>query len=164
MAIYFHGGVYADMDTECKRPIESWVNSGCQLVVAVQDDQYFCQWAFAGIPKHPALEAVLDLVLHRMVHKTVTPEANNYVFKVTGPGVFTEGLSSYLGLRKGEKLKGFVGEKGKVMKDGVCLISRAELKRSLRNMYSSTNKWLQGGTWSGWVKEQNSLTAVDGIS
>lgn len=162
MAIYHHGGVYADMDTECKRPIETWVKPGCQLVVAVQDDEYFCQWAFAGTPRHPALQAVLDLVLHRMIHKTVSPEEGDYVFKVTGPGVFTEGLRAYLGLQTDEKLKGFVEEKGRVMKDGVCLISRAELKRALRNMYSSTNKWLQGGTWSGWVTAQDSLIGING--
>lgn len=157
MAIYFHGGVYADMDTECKRPIEAWVKPGCQLAIAVQDNTYLCQWAFAGVAGHPVLKSVLDLVLHRMVHKTIPEDDPDYVFKVTGPGVFTEGVLNAVNIPRKRKMKPLAGDKDLMEQHGVCIISRAEMKRSLRNMYSSTNKWLQGGSWSGWLEAQSNL-------
>ena len=43
-AVYHHGGAYADVDTECFRPLESWVRPGCDVVFALEAErEFFCQ-------------------------------------------------------------------------------------------------------------------------
>lgn len=66
-----HGGLYADVDTECGRPLDELITAHDSLVVGWEDEyptpqlavQYkfarqrqLEQWTFAAEPGHPALQ------------------------------------------------------------------------------------------------------------
>lgn len=81
--LYINGGIYADMDTECLRPIESWIDKDDELVVGVEteigDVGNFC---FAATPKHPVLLKVLKELLRvfkeQTFHLNTTTPVQNY--------------------------------------------------------------------------------------
>lgn len=71
-AIYVHGGVYADIDTRCLRPIKEWTvlrdtsQTGappgvddqfqgdfntCKIIIGMEYDWHFCQWVSTGVCK-----------------------------------------------------------------------------------------------------------------
>lgn len=101
--VFVHGGVYADLDVECVRPIDTWPgisNGGIVGIEGVMRDEaemrsvkfvamtQYCQWTFAFAPKHQILRRALDIVVQRVnagVQDTLTK---------TGPGVFTAALAS----------------------------------------------------------------------
>jgi hypothetical protein len=93
-AVYFGGGVWADADVECRRPLGEWLDpppgdaddeaaaaaarassdgrnatrawADCGLVVGLEHARaFFAQWTFAAAPGHPALAAALEEALAR---------------------------------------------------------------------------------------------------
>ena len=166
MIIYHYGGVYADMDTVCRKPVEAWAPRGCHFAVATETDIHFCQWAFAGVAGHGALGRVLELVLQRMqarVWQAYIAEDNwEFVHEVTGPSVFTEGILDYLRIphtsHDDVNLYQLIrGQREDWRQRGVCLLTWAEMQKMLRNKYSSTAESLQDGSWRSWTQEREAL-------
>jgi mannosyltransferase OCH1-like enzyme len=91
MVVYIYGGVYADLDTLCKQPINSWINKNKDMIICVDDDpQYYAQLAFAASPNNPTIKLVLDLIKEASAK---TPYANmEYVDKTTGILIWTEAV------------------------------------------------------------------------
>ena len=59
--VYVYGGIYADTDCECIKPISEWLNFDDRLIVGEEMDNgdlYNC--IFAAEPNHPALLSVLN--------------------------------------------------------------------------------------------------------
>ncbi len=112
-AVYFDGGVWADADVECRRPLGEWLDpppgdeddaataaaarassdgrnaprawADCGLVVGLEHARaFFAQWTFAAAPGHPALAAALV-------------EGPDFALHATGPGAFTAGVLASLG-------------------------------------------------------------------
>lgn len=119
--LYHYGGVYADFDTICKKPIESWLPPSvaapelvlhanasaeyksmkmdeCSIVIGMEHDAHFCQWAFASTAGHPILARVLELIVERAKDFPKKESGNNFVIYHTGPAVFTAGIIDALGL------------------------------------------------------------------
>lgn len=69
MIMHKYGGVYADMDTECKQPIEHWAPRGCHFAVSIEHHLYFCQWAFASVPGHGILGNIIDNALRHVISR-----------------------------------------------------------------------------------------------
>lgn len=93
-----HGGVYADIDSTSRVPIEEWTDDKAGLVTGVentQDLRYFCQWVIAAIPGHPVLQNAIDLVIERAADgiDIRDPTAVHYY---TGPQLWTDAILSYL--------------------------------------------------------------------
>lgn len=62
--VYTYGGVYADLDTTCIKPITDWVKDK-DLVVGVETEHgSINNYVFAASPKHPALYTVLEEFLN----------------------------------------------------------------------------------------------------
>jgi inositol phosphorylceramide mannosyltransferase catalytic subunit len=82
--LYQFGGVYTDMDTICKQPIETWLPPHKGLVVSLESNhRCMCQWTIAASPRHPALKVLLDdIVANADNIDTSDPE---FVHKTTGP-------------------------------------------------------------------------------
>lgn len=58
--VYVHGGIYADIDTECRAPISTWIPTDQRLVAAVEDESgALGNFTFAAVARHPALLHVL---------------------------------------------------------------------------------------------------------
>lgn len=110
MILFEHGGMYADMDCECKRSLD-FVNDNDELIVCKELDTtssrvmdmypsdvspLYCQWAFLSRPQHPALGAVLEHIKHNIAIKHSDHPILDFV-KRTGPHAFTAGLTQYRG-------------------------------------------------------------------
>jgi hypothetical protein len=158
MAVYLHGGAYADLDTWAKTGIEEW-SRGCGFALSLETEEHFCQWAFAALPRHPALAAVLDLVLDRIVHRRFDMVYEMFVHNSTGPAVYTEGIMRYLGLWGVERYRNLtvlLAEQQELLAaKGLCVYSCAEMQLYLSNMYSSQHKDMQSSTWGSWIGEVN---------
>ena len=120
--LYKHGGVYADVDTVSRKPVDSWLPpatpapqlagddrasaaySGlsmdqCAIIIAMENDVHFCQWTLASIPGHPILGRVLELIVERA--KDFPHDVPDFVHYHSGPAVFTAGILDVLGLDRG---------------------------------------------------------------
>lgn len=166
MVVHLYGGVYADMDTECRAPANTWAPTGCLFSVGLETGEHFCQWAFAAVPGHGALGCVLDLVLQRMIGREyaqyIARGDEDFVHEVTGPSVFTEGILNYLGVRhtghNDVNLTMLLSQRtAEFRRAGVCLLTQAELNAALANQFSSWHQQLQRGSWSSWTRERQKL-------
>lgn len=97
--VHVHGGVYADLDVECIRSIDSWPQMdktggivGVEGVAETEEIRewvgfvhrtQYCQWTFAFVPGHELLHETLEIVLQR-----VAAGGSSTLIK-TGPGAFT---------------------------------------------------------------------------
>lgn len=110
-ALFIHGGFYADMNQMCNRPIHTWMElhgenrrasalyswSTCSIIIGMENDVHFCQWAFASVRGHPVLAWILQLVAERSsAYDASRLHARHYY---TGPGVFTDAILSILQLK-----------------------------------------------------------------
>ena len=117
LVLYHYGGYYADMDTTCKIPIDTWMRQltkGKDQVDCIvgEDDvvldpdgtgfgterHEYLQWFIASVPNHPLLLEVVDNIEARL-EKRPCDEDNSYdeeyTLWLTGPGVFTDTIKSY---------------------------------------------------------------------
>lgn len=125
--LYSEGGVYADTDTHCLRPIEDWIpahlRNNVSLVLGIEGDSgstdklipgfsypvQFASWTIFAKPGHPILNKLIGRVqtqLHSLATRqntTLRGIVPTYmdVMDTTGPGVFSgsiyEGLSEAAG-------------------------------------------------------------------
>lgn len=105
LILYLYGGIYADMDTVCKVPAESFTEdiSYETIVVGVEADvndaqkefnnlarkYQLCQWTFAATAKHPGLQNLLDTITNTSSKTCFEKRA---ILNRTGPGIFTDVL------------------------------------------------------------------------
>lgn len=109
LALFADGGVYADMDTDCTRPIDDWIPGeylpSANLVVGLEYDAQggeirgdftiaasLGQWTFMARPGSPALALVIDKVIEAVlrlyeVNQTMPTFTGEQVIDVTGPHV-----------------------------------------------------------------------------
>lgn len=104
------GGTYIDIDTECSRPIQTWIPDEYQgkagLVIGIEYDAFnetvgigfkypvqFCQWALMASPGNRVLRHVVDRVttaLHDLAKEPlgeIRATTNDEVLGTTGPQV-----------------------------------------------------------------------------
>jgi Glycosyltransferase sugar-binding region containing DXD motif len=118
--IYFHGGVYADVDTICEAPLSSYIDFDQEaMVVGVEmtpaaykfgllqyTQQYISpfqvlQWAFAASPKHLALGVMLDRIRFYVDSFSVEQlqswsRVDRFTLEVTGPMMFSQVIHDFL--------------------------------------------------------------------
>jgi len=118
LVILKHGGVYADIDTECRKPLDDMIDAKDTLIVGWENEfesdakaysRHFVRrrqvlnWAFAGAPGHPALLAVAEHI-NAGAKRVFTKASNRNTLERTGPGAFTDTIMSHFeGLRTGGK-------------------------------------------------------------
>lgn len=102
LVIYAYGGVYSDLDTLCYQPIDGWLKKDKKFIICPENDIHLCQWTFAAEAKHPLLKSVIDLMVDRLSND---PDWNipHFVHHYTGPGVWTDGIISGLGVENNKK-------------------------------------------------------------
>lgn len=104
LVILKYGGVYADVDTECRQPLESFLLPTDTLVVGweadyEQPEQAFLKhmvrqrqilnWVFAAAPGHPAVREACDRI-KRNALMTFSQATNRDTLARTGPGLWTD--------------------------------------------------------------------------
>lgn len=109
MVILRLGGVYADVDTECRQPIDQLIRPTDTLVAGWEaawdsDDIAFqrhfvrrrqvLNWVFAAAPGHPVLREVCERINHHSL-STFSNFTNRDTLERTGPGVWTDVVLRY---------------------------------------------------------------------
>ena len=109
MILFEYGGMYADMDCECKRSLD-FIADDDELIVCKEVDTksvrvmnmyptdmspVYCQWAFLSRPRHPALRAILKHIRRNIGMAQSDHPILNFV-KRTGPHAFTAGLTQHI--------------------------------------------------------------------
>jgi mannosyltransferase OCH1-like enzyme len=96
MIVYIYGGAYFDIDTICKSPIKNWIKENYDMTICRDDDKInYAQFAFLGVPNHPALKDTLNEIKQRFTNPDFgDPDA---VYTLTGEPIWTEAVKRYLG-------------------------------------------------------------------
>jgi len=110
------GGVYADTDTRCIKPIEKWWgdNKDAKVIIGLEDVRdplrlrqsrftelvQFCQWAIASVPGHPIVHYMPYYIYRHMRYEQFgvdryKDEKVNILHR-TGPGIWTEAIFDYI--------------------------------------------------------------------
>jgi hypothetical protein len=175
MAVLVRGGVYADADSECLYPISLWASNAasrgkpCTFFMGLENKVHFAQWAFAASPRHQLLQSVLDTLLPDIITQNFDLTNEHFVHKLTGPGVFREGILREL-LASQDRAR-YLAEDGitvdldklleakqsEWMAQGLCVVSRREFESLLENKYSSQGKDFLSEKWSSWKSEADAL-------
>lgn len=95
LLIYEFGGVYADLDTQCIKPISSWMIEDADIILAPESNLEFCVWTFAATAKNPIIKNVID----RMEKAFENPDysKSHFVHRLTGPWSFTKAIFDKIG-------------------------------------------------------------------
>ncbi|KAF2469833.1 uncharacterized protein BDR25DRAFT_370477 [Lindgomyces ingoldianus] len=119
LIMYAEGGVYADIDVECLRPVNRFIperynEHEVDMIIGVEVDepafanhpilgskcQSFCQWTFAAKPQLPVMMRLIDNIqdwLHNLSRQKGVPISQlepdfNEVISGTGPSAFTQAV------------------------------------------------------------------------
>ncbi|KAI9334672.1 hypothetical protein DFJ73DRAFT_799041 [Zopfochytrium polystomum] len=110
------GGVYADADTVCLRPVDGWVaavlgegndgnDGGVRFVAGLEWDTdrktegvQLCQWVMAAAPGYPAVREAVERVVERIeaASDAQLGSVDEGVVGVTGPVPWTAAVTAYL--------------------------------------------------------------------
>ncbi|KAG1680918.1 hypothetical protein FOA52_009877 [Chlamydomonas sp. UWO 241] len=109
MVVLRYGGVYADVDVECRQPMAHVLKPTDTMVTgweaeAGSDEEaasksfvrkrQILQWFFAAAPGHPALREVCDRIAAN-AHSLLSEDPNVDTLERTGPGVWTDVVLTY---------------------------------------------------------------------
>lgn len=119
LVMYAEGGVYADIDVECLRPIHKFIperynEQDVDMIIGVEIDEpafenhpilgskckSFCQWTFAAKPRLPVMMRLIENIqewLHDLSQAKGVPISGlqldfNEVISGTGPSAFTKAV------------------------------------------------------------------------
>lgn len=160
--IYLHGGVYADLDTLAKRPIDEWVGSNpeCDAFVAQENKNDFCNWAFAAAPRHPAFERALYGIVEKIERDGgVQPMGPMFVVGYTGPPMFTETIREVLNAtvvrtKQADHIRNRDQKARKnAQKMKLCLFDRKYFNGINANNKFASIFW-NASSWNKWQSEQ----------
>ena len=106
LVVLRYGGVYADVDTECRVPLDELLAPTDTLVVGWENEfataskaaarkyvrkRQVLQWVFAGAPGHPALRAACEHVASH-AWSEMSRAGNTDTLERTGPGALTDAV------------------------------------------------------------------------
>lgn len=155
LVVHHHGGIYADTDARCMEEIERWVGAEDGLVIGLEDNVHFENWAFAGKPGHPALSSVIELILKRARGGWRT-EDEHMVHYHTSPGVFTDGVLAYLRTKRAGLLQLPGVHRSRRSADGLIRIyPQSMLLRGAVVHHFGSATWGQG--YKSWTKERQAM-------
>ncbi|PNH07693.1 Initiation-specific alpha-1,6-mannosyltransferase [Tetrabaena socialis] len=139
LVVFAFGGVYADVDTRCLRPVDGWADgrpaSNVSAIVGVEADAHgipewwrywgrelqFCQWVFAAEPAHPLLAHVVFRISQLLESQPAEQLTAEDVIHVTGPAVMSDAVYDYL-KSKGHEWTEFRGMKQGTMVGDLLLL------------------------------------------
>jgi len=105
MIINKYGGVYTDIDSICKKPIDFWKKDEYDMILISSSpkDKTFVQYLFASISNNIILDNVLQKCKDRLIN--INHYKNNLVEETTGYKVWNDGIGKKLYSSKNIKYK-----------------------------------------------------------
>lgn len=100
--LYIYGGIYADMDTHCKAPVDTWMNQDYDMILDIErDTPWLATQTIAAKAGHPLLKAAIDLCVERVGEGII--QHNHMVHYYTDVQMFTDALYRELGVEPYQK-------------------------------------------------------------
>ena len=91
--LYKKGGMYLDIDSYDKTPLDEFINSDDDFIVTNEGNPgLYCQWGLISNKNHPFLKRTLEHVLDNIQ----THRYPNDVHKTTGPTVYTNSVNEII--------------------------------------------------------------------
>lgn len=91
--LYKKGGLYLDIDSYDKTPLDKFIKETDHFIVSDEGNPgLYCQWALISDKDHPFLKRTLEKVLDNIQ----THRFPNDVHKTTGPTVYTEAVNEII--------------------------------------------------------------------
>lgn len=157
LIIYKYGGVYTDLDTICRIPIDKWLKDEDRVYIAMEHELHYCQWTFAAEAGHPLFKTIIDLMVERL--KTLDTNFEHFVHQSTGPGVFTDGILKFIEQENHHDLsnRSKIHAELPITKEyGIHIKpSRVFYNDYVVHLFGSTN-W-KDGTYDQWTKKKTVL-------
>ena len=170
--VYYYGGVYADVDTECVRPIDEWAGpaqtDGCTAIVAMESYNSFANWAFAAAPRHPILKRALGRVVEKIEQDGgVVPKDAHFVAAYTGPPVLTAAIRDVLQSEHEVASKIISSSEGKAKAKtiGLCLEESTYFDGiNVEHKFASVSWNDKDNKDASWRKERKKVLDAHGIA
>ena len=97
LVLHQFGGLYCDTDTAPLEPPNNWILPTDRFLCAAERDMvHLCNWTFAAESGHPALVAIVQLIVERAA-EGIDITYPHFVHRHTGPGIFRDGVKHWLG-------------------------------------------------------------------
>jgi alpha 1,6-mannosyltransferase len=162
MIVYRYGGMYSDLDTICKIPIDSWLpkfGSKCKFIVCVENEIHMEQWTFIGVAGHPFLEYLLNKIKERFKNAQSYYDNNpHFVHALTANGIFTEAYLEFIGVKSNNLIKDILklNNSPKAVEYGImCAPSfRFFHWEVVKHLYGSQN-WGRDGKYIRWIEDSS---------
>ena len=121
MVVLRVGGLYADVDTECRRAMDDIIKPRDTMLVGWENEfatpeiaahrnyartRQVLQWVFAAAPGHPALREICDHIAQN-VYTVFSQNTNRDTLERTGPGVFTDYVLKHAAMHPPSKVTHF---------------------------------------------------------
>lgn len=154
-----HGGVYADVDSICKVPIETWTsdlnikNKENILVFGLENDTNFCQWSMLSTPNHDAMNYICKYILLNFEKNGIDIRKENIVHITTGPSIWTDAIRSYLQIDQKINTKYILDmyNNNKINNDEIIILPYESFNITyVQNLYGSQNF---GDNYVKWIDE-----------
>ena len=175
--MYYEGGIYADVDVQCNKPIQIWDGNAdndqgggggaaaaaidkCEVILGMENDCHVLNWAFASRKNHPLFQQAMDLSLSRFVNMTIDLSQEHFVHETTGPRVFTlavkdiaKDVGCVIPNNDNNDTKTYAKDLYRMCRDvlkekyGLCLYDQQTQESWFKNHYSSQKKELQSENW-----------------
>jgi mannosyltransferase OCH1-like enzyme len=97
MCVYIYGGVYADLDMLCKKPIEYWLDTTLNFVVSEEGTGTgYTEMIFAGSPNNIFLKNTLKNIKEQFYLNKTYRDIVDYAINETGYIIFTDSINKTL--------------------------------------------------------------------
>lgn len=89
------GGIYTDLDTMCRIPIDKWLKPESKFVCGAERGYRWVQWTFGAIPNHPIFEEIM-IEMCRRISGRIDMSGERAVHYYTGPDLFSDVVVGYM--------------------------------------------------------------------
>lgn len=154
LIIYRYGGVYADLDAVCIKPISSWVNDNHKMFIGIESWLEFLEWTFASEPGNPAIKCVIDKIENNFENPDYSRP--HFVHRMIGPWVWTDGILETLQTDSFDLYKDYdkINNSDKAKELGIFILGgddeRAFYDKYVKHLFGSQT-WTDGN-YDQWVK------------
>jgi mannosyltransferase OCH1-like enzyme len=161
--LYKNGGFYADTDTVCHKPIDSWVDQNNDLILSPEDNSsYFQQWFIGASKNNPILEHVLNKIKQKF-KEGIDYSNLHFVHGATGPAIWTESILEYLNIDEKNQLRersDYYNTLDSLKKSNTFIYSDYRYFRDntgvVQHLYASIN-WQNEPNYNNWINNRSNL-------
>ncbi|MBP6624433.1 MAG: hypothetical protein KA198_04635 [Chitinophagaceae bacterium] len=89
LVLFQFGGIYLDIDSQIKQPLDNLIKSDDRAIISLEDNQrFYVQWAMLYEANHPFLAKTIEIVVENIRHNKYPIDSH----KMTGPSAYTEAI------------------------------------------------------------------------